>query len=80
VTHAMTGAPILRAHVSLRGSGPDAKTYESLTAADGKFSITGIVPGTYEITTDRVGYYMPAEPGRRAAAEAVLRAGDKKEG
>lgn len=80
VTHVMTGAPILRAHIALRGSGPDAKNYGALTTADGKFSITGIVPGTFQISTERVGFFMPAEPGGRAAVEVVLRAGDKKEG
>ncbi len=80
VTHAITGVPILRAHIALRGAGPDAKNYDSLTTAEGKFSITGIVPGTYQVTADRVGFYMPAEPGGRAAMEAVLRAGDEKEG
>ncbi len=79
VTHSLTGAPILRAHIALRGSGPNAKNYGALTTAEGKFSITGIVPGTYQAAADRVGFFMPAEPGGRTTVEVVLRPGDKKE-
>lgn len=78
VTHSITGAPVLRAHIALRGSGPNAKSYGALATAEGKFSITGIVPGTYQASADRVGFFMPAEPGGRTTVEMVLRAGDKK--
>ena len=79
ITHSVTGAPVPRAHIALRGSGPNAKNYGALATAEGKFSITGIVPGTYQASTDRVGFFMPAEPGGRTAVELALRAGDKKE-
>ena len=79
VTHSITGAPILRAHIALRGPGPNAKSYGALTTAEGKFSITGVVPGTYQASADRVGFFMPAGPGGRTSVEVVLRDGDKKE-
>jgi hypothetical protein len=79
VIHSITGAPVPRAHLLLRGSGPDAKTYGALSTAEGKFSISGIVPGTYQASVDRVGFFTPAEPGGRTTVEVVLQAGDKKE-
>jgi hypothetical protein len=41
VTNSVTGAPVPRAHVTLRGQ----KNFGALTDGDGKFSIAGIVPG-----------------------------------
>lgn len=79
VTHSITGAPIPRAHIALRGSGANAKSYEALTTAEGRFSISGVVPATYQASADRIGFYMPADAAGRATVEVVLRAGDKKE-
>jgi hypothetical protein len=79
VTHTLSGAPIPRAHISLRGSGPNARNYGALTTVEGRFSITGVVPDAYQASVDRVGFYMPAAPGGRATVEVVLHAGDKKE-
>ncbi|MCU1235270.1 MAG: carboxypeptidase regulatory-like protein [Candidatus Solibacter sp.] len=79
VTHSVTGAPVPRAHIVLRGAGPDAKSYGALATAEGKFSIEGIVPGTYQASAERAGFYMLTGPGGRATVDVTLRAGDKKD-
>jgi hypothetical protein len=68
ITHAVTGAPIARAHVSLRG----AKAYGALTNPQGSFSITGLPQGAYEASVERIGFFLPA------TAQVVLRAGERK--
>jgi protocatechuate 3,4-dioxygenase beta subunit len=52
VTNSVTGAPVVRAHVTLRS----AKNYGALTNAEGKFSITGIEPGRYIYKAERAGF------------------------
>ena len=79
VTHSVTGAPILRAHITLRGDTPTARTYGALASAEGKFSITGIPAGTYQATVERTGFFMPPLPGNRTTVEVTLRAAEKKE-
>jgi len=79
VTQALTGAPLVRAHVSLRSFGPNTKDYGAITTAEGSFSITGVASGTYQATVDQVGFFMPPGTDGRPAVEVVLRAGDKKE-
>ena len=49
-----------------------------MTTAEGKFSITGVAPGTYQASADRVGFFLPAGPGGRATVEVAVRAGEKK--
>ncbi|MEO8595233.1 MAG: carboxypeptidase-like regulatory domain-containing protein [Candidatus Solibacter sp.] len=79
VTHAVSGAPVVRAHVLLRGTARDAKTYGAITTAEGTFAISGIPPGNYYATVDRVGFFMPALPGGRNSVQLSLKAKDKKE-
>ena len=79
VVHSITGAPIVRAHVALRGSGPSAKIYGAVTTAEGKFSITGVAPGTYQALAERVGFFMPAAPGGRTTVDVAVRPGVTKE-
>jgi protocatechuate 3,4-dioxygenase beta subunit len=57
VRNSVSGMPVERAHVSLRGynSGGFDK-YGALTNAEGKFRIAGIPAGSYQVTLDRVGY------------------------
>ncbi|MEO8371861.1 MAG: carboxypeptidase-like regulatory domain-containing protein [Candidatus Solibacter sp.] len=79
VTHTVTGAPILRAHITLRGNAPNGATYGALTNAEGKFAITGIPAGIYQATVERIGFFLPPLPGNRTTVEVNLRAAEKKE-
>jgi hypothetical protein len=60
VRNSVSGMPVERAHVSLRryNNGGFDK-YGALTNAEGKFRITGIPAGSYQVTLDRVGYVAP---------------------
>jgi 5-hydroxyisourate hydrolase-like protein (transthyretin family) len=57
VTSTAHGDPVAGATVTLRGldDGP-AQTYITETAADGRFSIANMVPGTYEPRPSKTGY------------------------
>lgn len=78
VTHALTGAPILRAHVMCDGfAAGKAQQYGAMTDAEGKFSIKGLPAATYSVTVERIGFVMPFENGRRGVS-FPLRAGDSK--
>jgi protocatechuate 3,4-dioxygenase beta subunit len=74
VTNSLTGAPVLRAHVILRGG---QQKFGALTNGEGKFSIAGIPPGSYLVTAERVGFAPPAVSFR--APQLALRAGDAKD-
>src|ERR1022692_189678 len=65
VRNSVSGMPIERAHVSLRryNSGGFDK-YGALTNAEGKFRITGVPAGSYQVTLERVGYVPPLEVTR----------------
>jgi hypothetical protein len=52
VTNSVTGEPVPRAHVHLTGD----SQYSAIAAADGRFSITGITPGSYTASAERVGF------------------------
>ncbi len=83
VTNAITGEPVLRAHVSLRGAMPTAggqpKNYGALTDAEGKFAITGLEPGGYGFAAEKPGFLMPVEnAGGGRATFLTLRPGDSK--
>src|ERR1035441_2491496 len=69
VRNSVSGMPIERAHVSLRryNSGGFDR-YGALTSAEGKFRITGIPAGSYQVTLDRVGYVAPLEMTRSPVA------------
>jgi 5-hydroxyisourate hydrolase-like protein (transthyretin family) len=57
VTSTAHGEPVAGATVTLRGldDGP-AQTYITETAADGRFSIANMAPGTYELRPSKTGY------------------------
>jgi hypothetical protein len=61
-----------RVHVTLQGKSAE---YGTTSGIDGKFSITGMVPGAYSITAERVGFVTRDDPGKLA-----LKAGDAKTG
>src|SRR4051794_8863569 len=79
VTNALTGEPLLRAHVSLRGmSGKDRRNIPALTDAEGKFSVS-VPPGSYSAAAERVGFTNTADRQGRMGAQVTVSAGDKKE-
>ena len=79
VNNALTGEPMVRAHVALRGTANGTqKQYGATTTAEGKFSITGISPGRYQVSVDKVGFVMA--PGSGSRASLNLQEKDKKEG
>jgi hypothetical protein len=66
VTNAMTGAPVLRAHVRCDGfTDGKQQQFGAMTDAEGKFSIKNLPPGNYAVMVERVGFVMPFENGRR---------------
>jgi hypothetical protein len=79
VVNVLTGVPVPRARVTLKGQGRSAKSYGALTSAEGKFSIAEVAPGLYEASAERVGFFIPADPGGRSAVDVVVRPGLTKE-
>jgi hypothetical protein len=76
VTNGITGVPLPRANVTLRDRDPKSATqYGALTTADGKFSVTGMKPGSYAGTAARVGFVMPR--GSLSRVKVTLKADDK---
>lgn len=78
VTNALTGEPILRAHVAVRGSTAEGQQvrYGAVTDAAGKFSITGMPPGSYSAQAERVGFAAGVAAG--AGVGFKLQAGDSR--
>jgi len=73
VVNSVTGTPLPRVHVILGLDAEGDRTYGALTTSDGKFSITGLVPGSYAVTLDRIGFSMPNRP--RCAGRSCPEAG-----
>src|SRR4051812_49191136 len=61
VVNSVTGTPLPRVHVMLAVESGEARTYGAMTTSDGKFSITGMLPGAYSLTLERIGFSMPAD-------------------
>ena len=87
VTNSLTGAPLLRAHVSLRsmdnappqpGQPQGPQTFGALTNGEGKFTILQLQPGRYMVSLDRTGFVLPSGPGVRNLS-LTLGPGDKKD-
>jgi hypothetical protein len=70
VTNSVTGAPIVRAHVKLSGR----QSFGALTNGEGKYSITGIPPGGYGYSAERVGFISEVHMGSMPGQD--LHAGD----
>lgn len=78
VTNALTGEPLLRAHILCDGfAAGKQQQFGAMTTAEGKFSITGLPAGNYNLTAERVGFIPPLESGRRGMS-VLLRPGDSK--
>ena len=58
VTNSVTGEPLLRAHVAVRGTTAAGKQvrYGALTDASGKFSITSLPAGAYSAEAEHTGF------------------------
>jgi len=78
VTNAVTGAPILRAHVSIQSGGESERQYGAITNGEGRFTMTQLPPGNYSVSAERAGFVMPRNPAG-PFAEVKLSPGDKKE-
>jgi hypothetical protein len=78
VTNALTGAPVLRAHVSIRSGGESEQQYGAITNGEGRFTMTQLPPGHYTVSVERAGFVMPRNPAG-PFAEVKLSPGDKKE-
>jgi Carboxypeptidase regulatory-like domain len=58
VTNSFTGAPIVRAHITLFN---ESRKYGALTNAEGKFSLQNLVPDSYQLDAERVGFKSASE-------------------
>ena len=79
VTNSVTGAPVLRAHVSIRSSGGSEQQYGAVTNGEGKFTMTQLPPGHYTVTVERTGFVMPQNRAGTSFTDVKLSQGDKKE-
>ena len=76
VTNSLTGAPLAHVHVILRDpSQNDGVQYGAETRPEGNFSISGIKPGSYMVSGERVGFVMRRGVGSRLSV--TLGANDK---
>jgi Carboxypeptidase regulatory-like domain len=79
VTNALTGEPLVRAHVSLRGLVDGApRNLGALTNVEGRFSMANVPPGNFTVTAEHVGFVAYLEPGR-PWTQVFLKAGDRKD-
>jgi protocatechuate 3,4-dioxygenase beta subunit len=81
VTDSVTGLPVPRAHVSLRGmNGNQQARYGATSAADGRFTFSGLAPGNYIGEADRVGYVRFRGISPHDRTMVTLKADDSKIG
>ena len=80
VVNSVTGDPIARVHVTLRGNSEKPQSYGAVTTAEGKFSMTPLPAGEYAVEMERAGYLMVRNSGFGENPNAIqLSAGEKKE-
>ncbi len=80
VANAVTGAPVLRAHVTLRGYiNNKQQTYGALTNGEGKFTIAPLPPGRYSASVERVGFVERPSSDMDRSRDITLGPGDKRE-
>jgi hypothetical protein len=74
VTNALTGAPIPKAHVTLKSdSGP---RFGAISAADGKFSMAAVAPGRYAASVEHIGYLQAAGASGSTVESLEVKASD----
>jgi TonB-linked SusC/RagA family outer membrane protein len=66
ITDAATSQPLVAAQVFITGT-----TLGSTTGADGKYSISGVQPGTVEVSVRRIGYASTARQVQVAAGQTA---------
>jgi hypothetical protein len=78
VTTSITGAPVTRAHVTIRGTGEIQRIFGAMTDGEGKFTMTKAPPGHYSFSAEHLGFVMPSSQDA-SPADVTLGPGDKKE-
>jgi protocatechuate 3,4-dioxygenase beta subunit len=78
VVSSTTGAPVPRAHVALALESGEDRSYGAMTTGDGRFSITGIRPGSYALTLERIGFTMPTDAHAPENLPVVFAAGESR--
>jgi hypothetical protein len=80
VTNSVTGAPVLRAHVTLCVFANNGqRTYGALTNGEGKFTIAPLPPGRYNASVERVGFVERPSSDMGRSRDMNLGPGDKRE-
>jgi len=81
ITNSISGLPVPRAHVSLQGGSEGKQVrFGATSAADGRFSFTGVAPGNYSVSADRVGFVNSQSASPRERVAVMLKADDNKTG
>ncbi len=78
VTNEATGDPLHHAKLTVERIRPAPATFTAETAGDGTYALTGLAPGTYKITAERMGFLStaygakePGQPGSPLTIEAA---------
>jgi hypothetical protein len=78
VLNAVTGEPVLRAHVTIGGyANGKQQSYGAMTTAEGKFSVTGLPGGNYYVQANRLGFTFTFS--QRGPNGLTLKPGDHKD-
>jgi hypothetical protein len=78
VLNALTGEPILRAHVMIDGFvAGKQQQYGAMSNAEGKFSVTGLPAGMYGVMVEKTAFIAPIENGRRGT-QVTLKPGESR--
>lgn len=78
VVNALTGEPIPRAEVNVNGWGKEPRAFGALTTAEGKFSVTGMPAGRYNVRVERPGFTAP-EGAAREEQQLTLTPGENRD-
>jgi hypothetical protein len=78
VINSITGAPVPRAHVTIRSTGEFQRIFGAMTNGEGKFAMTKAPPGHYSFSAEHLGFVMPSSQDA-SPADLTLGPGEKKE-